>query len=295
MAVYKCAGRKRFDDDGDQLCTYEATKKWTGKCPGCGRYWDVEKIGSDKKVAERATLASLEDAPERPRIMTNIPQVDRVLNGGIPEGASLLISGPPGQGKTSLLLAIADKVASERKRVTYASGEQSTMDIAGFAKRLGVKNPFVTVLGNEGDIFKIAAEVEASKSRLLIIDSIQKAFCDNVRAEPGSSAQCVAVANFLVDWGKSTGVASFIVSHVNKDLELAGPKAAEHLVDGTLEFDPGMELDKDGEPTEETKHWRKLTSGSKFRIGPSFVSELFEMTSEGIKPVVRKGKILRIK
>lgn len=295
MAVFKCAGRKRFDDEGDQLCTYEATKKWTGKCPGCGRYWDVEKIGSDKKVAERATLASLENAPTKPRILTNIPEVDRVLNGGIPEGSALIISGPPGIGKTTLLLSIVDKIASASKKVIYSSGEQSKDDIAGFAHRLNINSPYVTVLGHEGDIYKIAAEVEASHAKVLIVDSIQKAFCDNIRAEPGSAAQCAAVANFIVDWGKANGIITLIVSHINKDGDLAGPKAAEHLVDGTLEFDPAQEMDSDGEPTEESKNWRKLTSGSKFRIGPSYVTETFNMTNEGIKPVKKKAKVIRIR
>ena len=107
--------------------------------------------------------------------------------------------------------------------------------------------------------------------------------------------QCRAVASALTEWAKQKGVAVILVSHVNKSGDLAGPKAAEHLVDGTLEFDPASELGDDGEPTEKTKNWRKLTSGSKFRLGPSGESELFEMTNEGVKPIKKKSKLIKLK
>lgn len=295
MAVFKCTGALRATEEGAPFCTYEAPRPWKGRCPSCGRLYNIKKVGIDGVQKGRATLATLSDGKPKPRVKTNIEPVDKVLNGGIPKGSTLMISGPPGVGKTTLLLNVADQAAEGKKIVTYASGEQSVDDIADFAKRLNVTNPNVVVLGNEGDIYKITEECERNGSILLVVDSLQTCFCEDVKSDEGSSAQCKAVANYLTAWGKREGVAVFLVSHVNKEGDLAGPKAAEHLVDGTLEFDPAPDMDDDGNIIEKTINWRRLTSGTKFRIGPSNVSELFEMTSEGIEPVTRRSKLIRLR
>jgi DNA repair protein RadA/Sms len=293
MAVYRCAGWKRRDRDGKSLCEYEASHPWPNRepCPGCGRLYNCEKVGAVKKIAVAAptTLATLSEAPEKPRISTGIAEVDEVLGGGgIWHDGVVMISGPPGCGKSTLLLQIVDKVATERKPVTYVAPEMSADNLGLFARRMGVKNPNVIVFGLEGNIYKVTSEVEKNGSKLMIVDSLQTSFLDDCRGAEGSAEQCKAVATYLTWWAKKYGVAIFIVSHVNKEGDLAGPKAAEHLVDGTLEFDPAPEMDEDGQPTERTKHWRRLTSGPKFRLGESLVSRTFEMTVEGIKPVKRK-------
>jgi DNA repair protein RadA/Sms len=241
-----------------------------------------------KKTATRATLATLNEVPDPPRLKTKIDAVDEVLNGGLPIGSVIIISGPPGIGKTTLLLHIADKMASASRPLSYIAPEMKDTDIAAYAKRLGVKNPHVHVFGLEGDICKVTDDVEKNGSKVMIVDSLQAAFHSDSKGAEGSAEQCKAVASYLTWWAKEYNVSVFLVSHVNKDGDLAGPKAAEHLVDGTLEFDPAIENDEDGVPIPRTQHWRKLTSGPKFRIGPSYVSRTFEMVESGIKPVKKK-------
>src|ERR1700749_2640485 len=136
MAVYRCAGRNRHDEEGNPYCMYEASKRWLGRCPGCGRLYDVLKVGVDKKPdAVRVTLGSLGEVKVKPRIKTNIPSFDRVLNGGVPEGSTVIISGPPGVGKSTLLLMTADSTAVGNKIVTYIAGEQNQDDLAEYAQR----------------------------------------------------------------------------------------------------------------------------------------------------------------
>ncbi len=297
MAVFRCAGRNRHDEDGNPYCEYEATRHWLGNCPGCGRPYNVLKVGVDKKPdAVRVTLGSLGTAKIKPRVKTNIEPFDRVLNGGIPEGSTVIISGPPGVGKTSILLMVADAAAVGKTKVTYIAGEQNQNDLAEYAQRLGVKSNNVIVRATQSaiDIDSTLKEVEEDESELIIIDSLQTCLSSNSKGDAGTSDQCKAVANTLTEWAKQKGVAVILVSHVNKAGDLAGPKAAEHLVDGTLEFDPAPEMDRNDEPTEETKNWRKLTSGAKFRLGPSGESEMFEMTNEGVKPIKKKSKLIKL-
>lgn len=299
MAVYKCAGSRRFYSDGEPYCSYESDTPWYQMpCPACeSRVFDIIKVGIDKKPdAVRVTLGSLGEAKIKPRVKTNIAPLDRVLNGGIPEGSTVIISGPPGTGKSSLLLMAADAASSDKCRTTYISGEQTQNDLAEYAQRFGIKNNNVTIRASQSaiDIDTVLKEVEEDNASLVIIDSLQTCLSSSSKGDAGSSDQCKSVAIVLTEWAKQKGVAVLLVSHVNKAGELAGPKAAEHLVDGTLEFDPAPELGADGEPTEKTKNWRKLTSGAKFRLGPSGESELFEMTNEGVKPVQKKSKLIKM-
>lgn len=297
MAVYKCAGRRRLDEDeGAPKCTYEAERRWRGRCPGCGMAYRIDKIGIDiDKAKKRATLASLGQKKVKPRIATNLPEVDRVLNGGIPEGSTVIISGPPGVGKSTLLLIVANATAVGKRKVSYYAGEQNQDDLAGYAQRLGItSNENVIVNATQGtlDIMEIMSEVDADKSDLVIIDSLQTAVHTDVKADAGSTEQCKVVTSVLTEWAKKKDVAVFLVCHVNKNGDLAGPKSAEHYVDGTLEFDPAAEIDEDGAMVERTKHWRRLTSGTKFRLGESHVSALFTMGSDGLKPVKPKSNLL---
>lgn len=275
-------------------CGYSAEARWRGPCPGCGGLWAI--IAKEKKdEKESTTLGNVGAVPLKPRVKTGISELDRILNGGIPKGSTIIINGPPGVGKTSLLLLVGDAVASERRPVTYAAGEQKVDDILEYAQRLGVKNEHIHVLGNEGDIYKITEAAEERGSALVIIDSLQTAACEDVSADEGSLAQCTAVTQYVTAWGKRTDIAVVIVSHVNKDGDIAGPKTVEHLVDGTLDFDPAPEYDADGEIIERTANYRTLTTSAKFRLGPSHQVATFNMTAEGkLVPVRRRSKLISI-
>ncbi len=283
--IFICCGKDRG------VCDHEAEVRWTGRCPGCGRNYSI-KVKGNPDEKSRTSLAAL-GVKEVKRISTGILEVDKVLGGGMVAGSTIVISGPPGTGKSTLLVTIADHVAKNKKKVLYTSGEQSADDVGIIAHRVDALNPDVEVLGNNGDCYKMAEVIEEMKPELLIVDSIQTAFLDDVEAAEGSSAQITASINFLTALGKREKLCLIIVSHVNKEGEIAGPKTLEHLVDTLVEFDPYEELDEDGEVDESTKNWRMLTSG-KNRNGPSGISEMFVMGSDGIKPVRKKSKLFSV-
>lgn len=283
MAVWKCAGRNRLTEDGEPYCDYEAPRAWMGRCPNCGRLYDAIKVGANAK-STRATLATLANAPPKPRLSTGFSGFDEVLGGGgIVRGSTALISGPPGCGKSTLLLSTANNIATESRTVIYASGEQKAEAVGDIAQRIGAMNEKVIVMGLEGDIYKVCEEAQNQKAVFMVIDSLQTAFMDDCKGEEGSSTQCKAVANYLTWWAPRHNVAVLIVSHVNKDGDLAGPKAAEHLVDTILEFDPSM--DEDGELDEKLR----MLSAGKNRHGASGVKAMFEMTAEGVKGSRKKS------
>lgn len=298
MALYKCNGRRRFYPDGVPYCDYESAEPWYCEpCPGCGlRVFSISKIGTERSSRVITTLASLMSAPKKPRMQTGIPAFDKVLNGGIGKGQSIIISGPPGVGKTTLLLQLAESMA-QRHTIMYLAGEQNKDDLSEYAQRLGVKSDNVIVDASEQsvDILEAMSKMEDNKIEVVILDSLQTSYCSESKGAEGSAEQVRATTSTFTAWAKRMKVAMFLVSHVNKDGDLAGPKAAEHLVDGTLEFDPCPDMDSDGEVIEVTKGWRKLTSGSKFRLGPSGVTETFNMTEGGIFPVQKRSRLYPVK
>lgn len=291
MAVYKCAGRKLLDEDGDPYCQYEDSHRWIGRCPGCNRYYDCDKIGSDSTRKARTTLATLGNIELKPRISTGLLEIDEVVGKppGLVEGSTYIISGPPGGGKTTLLLTIANHVATARKPVLYTSGEQKAEDVAVIAQRLGAANPHVEVMGMQGDMYEVGDAVEKVKPSILIVDSLQTAFMDDCKADEGSAEQCKAVANYLTALGKRENAVILLICHINKAGDAAGPLAAQHLCDTVLELDPCPVVDEDDTLDEETKDWKMLSTG-KNRNGESGASMVFELTGRGIKVVPKKRK-----
>lgn len=169
----------------------------------------------------------------------------------------------------------------------YASGEQTAQDIGMIAARLNALNPNVEVLGNEGNIYKIVSAAEDQKPILLVIDSAQTAQLDDVDADIGSAEQVRSVTNYITSFCKTEGVCGIIIFHETKSGDIAGPQAAQHLVDTVIRFVPGYTYDDDGNVDPETKDVRELISG-KNRNGASGVEERLEMTAEGLKPLSRK-------
>jgi DNA repair protein RadA/Sms len=293
MAVFKCSGQKRFDEDGNPYCTYEAPKPWRFRCPQCHRFYTPLKVGADRERSKRSTLASAGAEPEKPRISTGFSSFDEVLGGGLVLGATVFLSGPPGTGKTTLMIQVASAVATGSRKVLYTSGEQTLQDIGAAAKRVGALNEQVTVLGLQGDIYKITDEAEQLKPALLIVDSLQTAALDDVKGEEGSSDQCKAVTNYLTAWGKREHIPILIISHVNKEGSMAGPLAAQHYCDTILELDPAPEIDEFGDIVDGTQNYIALTS-AKNRNGASNITAFFDMTAEGLKSVRKKSKLYTV-
>jgi len=292
MAVYKCAGRKRRDEENVPYCDYEAEARWLGRCPACGRLYDCDRVGPER-ASGRATLATLQTIEEKPRLSTGITGLDRVLGGGgLVPGTTVVLSGEPGCGKTTLLLQMADHLATERHPVLFASGEQTKEAISSIARRLGITNPHVIVLGMEGDIDKIMEVAAEVKARVVIVDSLQTARIEDVKANAGSSEQCRAVANVVTEWAPIKGVTVVLICHVDKAGDLAGPKAVEHLADTIVELNDAKEYDEDGELKPRTKDWVELLVG-KNRHGESGLSALFNRGQDGMQEVERRSKLLR--
>jgi DNA repair protein RadA/Sms len=290
---YKCGGAARKPP----VCDYGSDERWLGPCPSCRRLYDIiAGAGRGEENRNKVSLSMAAAVKPRVFISTGIPEWDHVLaqdvqdpkRGGLVPGSTVLLGGPRGIGKTTLLLQTAAGVAAGGKRVLYTSGEQNRDDIIQTAFRLGIKSDLIDVMGDQGDVYRIVSEAEQTKPRLLIVDSIQTAYCDDVKADVGQVAQMDAVANYLTSFGKNTKTAVLIISHLNKDGDYAGSEKVQHLVDTLARFDPKPMLNEDGEILEETRNYRELSIDGKNRNGAADITGLLEMTVSGLKPVDKR-------
>ena len=298
MAVFKCSGNKRIDDDGNPYCTYEAKVKWRGPCPGCGRLYDITRFGavSPAKPA-RVTAASLAEAPPIEYIPTGVENFDKAIGGGLVKGSTILFGGSRGVGKSSLLMAVADGVATAKSKVLYASGEQSSAAVGQIVQRMGVKNDYIEVMGTEGDAcdaYAVIARAEELKPRLIIIDSLHVMTLDDIDGGEGSPSQVVGVTNYVTAHCQRSGQCSIVVAHMNGQGDLAGGQTVQHLVETLLMLDREYDYDEDG-ATLEGEPLRALFTYEKNRNGPVGVRTHFEMSETGLlKPVRPKTKLFTV-
>ena len=262
-------------------CGYE-TPKWVGKCPGCGE-WNtmVEDVRLPQKAAVSAAprpahtfsampLSQINAADEH-RFVTGISELDRVLGGGIVKGSVILLSGDPGIGKSTILLQVCNALQGDIK-ILYVSGEESAIQIKLRAKRIGVESDAVSVM-TETDVQTVCEYINSARPDLVMIDSIQTMQHPDISSSPGSIVQVRESANLLLRTGKSLDIPIFIVGHVNKGGDIAGPKVMEHIVDTVLYFE--------GERNQSYRILRAIKNrfGSKNEIG------VFEMTETGLAEV----------
>jgi DNA repair protein RadA/Sms len=249
--------------------------KWLGRCPGCGE-WNslVEEVVRDAPrtgVAVRSSTAVGMDevgADEGDRLPSGIPELDRVLGGGILPGAVTLLGGDPGVGKSTLLLQLFGHLG-KGATVLYVSGEESLAQVAARGRRLGVEAPRLKLLA-ETSIEVIASEVERLNPAALAVDSIQTASTAALESAPGSLSQVRECAVRLTELAKSRSMACFLVGHITKDGMIAGPKALEHIVDTVLYFEG-----------DRTRHL-KILRAVKNRFGATHEIALLEMTAKGL-------------
>jgi DNA repair protein RadA/Sms len=221
--------------------------KWVGQCPGCGAWNTLEETvmvsaapaggGRHESLAPPSSVQSLVDVqPEHlQRMSTGSAEMDRVLGGGLVAGSVVLLGGDPGIGKSTLLVQILDSVSSDH-RVLYVTGEESAEQVALRAHRLGLQHGGVRLLA-ENRMEQVTAAIEADAPRVVVIDSIQTAYTELLQSAPGSVSQVRESAAQLVRLAKRRGISLFLVGHVTKEGNLAGPRVLEHMVDTVLYFE----------------------------------------------------------
>ena len=260
-------------------CGHESPK-WLGRCPGCAS-WNsfVEhapaprtraRNGAPAPAASAVELAHLPDE-DQARLPSGVPEFDRVLGGGIVSGSLVLVGGDPGIGKSTLLLQVAAGVANGRG-VLYVSGEESAGQLKLRCGRLGLSGEGLFVLP-ETSLDLAFRQAEELGPALLVVDSIQTVYTEAAGQAAGSIAQLRQCTMELMRWGKTTGVPVFIVGHVTKDGDIAGPRLLEHIVDVVLYLEG-----------ERFSSYR-LLRGVKNRFGSIDEVGVFEMTGEGMRGV----------
>lgn len=262
-------------------CGYE-TSKWQGQCPGC-HAWNtfveapVAKSGTKTNVrplsaTARPTKINEIETQEESRKPTGMSELDRVLGGGIVPGSLLLVGGDPGIGKSTLLLQMCRLLAEKHTKVLYVSGEESARQIKMRAERIG-KFTDDLLLFSETCMSAVVQALDEVQPEVVIIDSIQTMFEENIDAAPGSVSQVREITGTLLHLAKSRNITIFIVGHVTKEGNVAGPRMLEHMVDTVLYF----EGDK-------TAMYRMLR-GVKNRFGSTNEVGVFEMRNQGLVEV----------
>ena len=258
--------------------------KWMGKCQSCGS-WDTLVEVKEKKTAHgKAALSEksskLADITSKDfsRTGTGLKEFDRILGGGLVEGATILLGGDPGVGKSTLLLQ-ALGLLGKKYPVLYVSAEESAAQIGSRAKRLNISADNLDILSTTSleNIFDVMAE---AKPTAVVIDSIQTIFSEKIPAAPGSLAQIRECAFTLTQFAKNSMVSVFLVGHITKEGLIAGPKALEHIVDVVLYL--------------EGENYRnlKVLRAQKNRFGTINEIALFDMTEEGLKEVTNPSEVL---
>ena len=269
-----------------QECGFESSK-WMGQCPGC-KNWNTfveEKVvtGVSKGVNKResVTPTSILDVnvTEDSRISTGMKELDRVLGGGIVRGSLTLVGGDPGIGKSTILLQVSRNLTGQGVKILYVSGEESLQQIKIRADRLGGFDKDMLLL-SETNLNSIVESVEKVNPEVMIIDSIQTMYLDEVGSSAGSVSQVREVTGQLMRVAKQMNIAVFIVGHVTKEGTVAGPRTLEHMVDTVLYFEG------------EKNAIYRILRGVKNRFGSTNEIGVFEMKDSGLYEVDNPSEVM---
>ncbi|WP_321337090.1 DNA repair protein RadA [Breoghania sp.] len=266
------------------------TARWAGKCDACGEWNSIVEenlggIGASPKLRAKSRgrvipLVGLTgEAREAPRIISGLSELDRVTGGGFVRGSALLVGGDPGIGKSTLLIQASAALARAGHRSIYVSGEEAIDQVRLRAERLGLADAPVA-LAAETSVEDIIATLEAEAApALVIIDSVQTLWSDQVESAPGTVTQVRAAAQAMVRYAKNSGATVVIVGHVTKDGQIAGPRVVEHMVDAVLYFEgDGM-------------HQYRVLRAVKNRFGPTDEIGVFEMGNAGLQEVANPSAL----
>jgi DNA repair protein RadA/Sms len=264
-----------------QQCGYESAK-WLGRCPSCSSWnsFTEEKYSSDKKVLPQRQLTNfssdilkLNDVSVRDfsKYKTNVKEFDNMIGGGVVVGSLILLGGAPGIGKSTLMLHIASAL-SQYDTVLYISGEESVSQVKSRSERLKVNKDNI-FLASETNLQNIIEAVNKISPKFLIIDSIQTTYHPELTSAPGTVAQVRETAAEFLRIAKSKNITVFLLGHITKEGDLAGPRVLEHIVDTVLYFE------------NERQHIYRILRAYKNRFGPTSEIGIFEMTSSGLREV----------
>lgn len=263
-----------------QSCGYESSK-WMGQCPGC-KEWNtfVEETVDKKSVGKtRAAVSETKPVPlsaieasTDERISTQMSELDRVMGGGIVSGSLVLVGGDPGIGKSTLLLQVCRNLAAQKIDVLYISGEESLQQIKIRAQRVGSFEDSLHLLC-ETNLDTIRSVIDREKPQIVVIDSIQTMYSEDVGSAPGSVSQVREATSVLMQIAKGMNITIFIVGHVTKEGVVAGPRVLEHMVDTVLYFEGDRYAAY------------RILRGVKNRFGSTNEIGVFEMCQEGLREV----------
>ena len=269
-----------------QNCGHEENK-WLGQCPMC-KEWNTfveENISVSKnstvKLAKEAEVVALKNiaTDNEERIYTQITELDRVLGGGIVPGSLVLVGGDPGIGKSTLLLQVCRRLCENKKQVLYISGEESLKQIKLRANRMGEFKEDLYLLC-ETNLEVIRNIIEKRKPDVVVIDSIQTMYSEEVASAPGSVSQVRESTNVFMQLAKGLGISIFIVGHVTKEGTVAGPRVLEHMVDTVLYFEGDRHASY------------RILRGVKNRFGSTNEIGVFEMRQNGLVEVENPSEFM---
>ena len=270
-----------------QECGHESSK-WMGQCPGC-RQWNTfaeEIVERPKHASSERPGSSARPVPlseiemkQEERFTSGFPELDRVLGGGIVPASIVLVGGDPGIGKSTLLLQVCKNLSIQNVPVLYISGEESLYQIKLRAQRIGSFTDSLSLLC-ETNLEVIDAVLRRAKPSVVIIDSIQTMFSDNISSSPGSVSQVREATSAFMQLAKGLGITIFIVGHVTKEGVVAGPRVLEHMVDTVLYF-------------EGDRHAAyRILRGVKNRFGSTNEIGVFEMRGQGLAEVANPSEYM---
>lgn len=265
--------------------------RWLGQCPQC-RNWDTfreeevkptpatptARYAADNGVQRLPKRISELSSAEIPRIDTGLPECNRLFGGGVVPGALTLIGGDPGIGKSTLMLQLADSLARQGHLVLYVCGEESLEQTSLRARRLGISSDSLLLL-SETSFANIRSQIEALSPSVLILDSIQIAYKPEIASAPGSVIQVREIASECMHLAKGRQMATFLIGHVTKGGEIAGPRILEHLVDTVLYFEG------------DRHHQFRIVRSVKNRFGSTDEIAVFQMEKAGLREIANPSQL----